>query len=192
MKKVLLVAAMMLSSAAMFAQHAVGSFTLQPKAGVSIANLTNVDDSDPRWGLTAGAELEYQATDIFSVSVGALYSIQGCKPGEGTTIKADYINVPILANVYVAKGFAVKFGVQPGFNVNSEWKMKGHGISASADLDAKSVDFSFPVGLSYEFASLPVVVDARYNWGVTKVFDTPDDTPKNSVFQVTVGYKFEL
>ena len=36
MKKILFVAALMLSSVSTFAQHAVGSFNLQPKVGVSI------------------------------------------------------------------------------------------------------------------------------------------------------------
>lgn len=192
MKKVLLAAALMLSSAASFAQHAVGSFTLQPKVGLNITDLTKVDDSDPRWGVAAGAELEYQATDIFSLSVGALYSMQGTKPDEGSTIKADYINIPILANVYVVKGLAVKLGIQPGFNVNSEFKVEAQGVSHSADIDAKTFDFTIPVGLSYEFSDIPVVIDARYNWGLTKVFDVTGDSPKNSVFQISVGYKFDL
>ena len=49
---------------------------------------------------------------------------------------------------------------------------------------------SIPVGLSYEYAN--VVLDARYNWGVTKVADLGDNSPKNSVFQITLGYKFDL
>ena len=35
-----------------------------------------------------------------------------------------------------------------------------------------------------------VCLDARYNIGVTKVMDGTDS--KNSVFQVTLGYKFKL
>ena len=54
--------------------------------------------------------------------------------------------------------------------------------------DVKSVDFSIPVGLSYEYANFQL--DARYNWGVSKVID--DDDEKNSVFQITLGYKFKL
>ena len=41
MKKLLLMAAVMLSSVGAFAQHAVGSFTLQPKVGINIAKLTS-------------------------------------------------------------------------------------------------------------------------------------------------------
>ena len=77
MKKLLLMAAVMLSSVGAFAQHAVGSFTLQPKVGLNIASLTKNDGGDPRYGVAAGAEFEYQATDIFSLSFGALYSQQG-------------------------------------------------------------------------------------------------------------------
>lgn len=36
MKKIMLVAALMLSSVATFAQHAVGSFNIQPKVGLNI------------------------------------------------------------------------------------------------------------------------------------------------------------
>jgi len=191
MKKVILAAALMLSSVATFAQHAVGSFTIQPKVGLNIATLTKADGSDPRIGFVGGAEFEYQAADIVSLSFGALYSQQGCKydvSGVKTTSKLDYINVPVLANVYVAKGLAVKLGVQPGFNVNSSVKVAKGNTKVETDADAKSVDFSIPVGLSYEYNNF--VLDGRYNWGLTKVVDGADS--KNSVFQITLGYKFSL
>lgn len=191
MKKILMIAAVALASVGAYAQHAVGSFTLQPKVGMTIANLTDLDDSDPRIGFIGGVEGEYQATDIFSVSAGLLYSMEGAKYDLGNTtetLKLDYINIPILANVYVAKGLAVKLGVQPAFNVNSEYKIKAGGNSAETDIDAKSFDFSIPVGISYEYSN--VVLDARYNWGLTKTFENSDC--KNSVFQITLGYKFDL
>ena len=165
---------------------------MQPKIGMNIADLTKADDSEVRIGLAAGAEFEYQATDMVSVSFGALYSMQGCKGdvyGADGTVKLDYINVPILANVYVAKGFAVKLGLQPGFKVNSEVTLKKSGTSRSADLDGvKSVDLSIPVGVSYEYNNF--VLDGRYNFGVTKWSDDSDS--KHSVFQITLGYKFDL
>lgn len=199
MKKVLFAALMMFSSVGAFAQHAVGSFNLQPKIGVSIANLTDIKDSDPRVGLVAGVEGEYQASDIFSVSAGVLYSMQGAKStvsafGQSATAttKLDYINVPIMANVYVVKGLAVKLGIQPGFKVSSTKKTDVNTSlvsgSGSRDIKAQSVDFSIPVGISYEYSNFQL--DARYNWGLTKVFENGKD--KNSVFQITLGYKFDL
>lgn len=192
MKKILLTAVVMLASVASYAQQAVGTFTLQPKIGMNVASLTKCDGCDPRIGLAAGVEAEYQATDIFSVSAGLIYSMQGNKAkaeGVTQTTKLDYINIPILANVYVTKGLAVKLGVQPAFNVSDKVKQSGSGASIEAeDVGAESFDFSIPVGLSYEFNN--VVIDARYNFGVTNIADGGD--AKNSVFQFTLGYKFAL
>ncbi|WP_455063611.1 porin family protein [Prevotella sp.] len=191
MKKIMLVAALMLSSVATFAQHAVGSFNLQPKVGVSIANVTEFKGTDPRVGVVAGLEGEYQATDIFSVSAGVLYSMQGAKGNWGNLIDAtnrlDYINVPIMANVYVVKGLAVKLGVQPGFNVSNKISANNR---ATVDnlVKAQSVDVAIPVGVSYEYNNFQL--DARYNWGVSKAYKF--DKAKNSVFQITLGYKFDL
>ncbi len=197
MKKILLTAVVMLASVASYAQHAVGAFTLQPKIGMNVASLTKCDGADPRIGLAAGVEAEYQATDIFSVSAGVIYSMQGNKYdydvlGKKTvtkTNKLDYINIPILANVYVVKGLAVKLGIQPAFKVNDQIKTSVDEGSTTADVDkAESFDFSIPVGLSYEYSN--VVFDARYNFGVTNIADGGDS--KNSVFQFTLGYKFAL
>lgn len=192
MKKILLTAVVMLASVASYAQQAVGTFTLQPKIGMNVASLTKCDGCDPRIGLAAGVEAEYQATDIFSVSAGLIYSMQGNKAKEeGVTLttKLDYINIPILANVYVTQGLAVKLGVQPAFNVSDKQKLSGGKASVEAeDVGAESFDFSIPVGLSYEYNN--VVFDARYNFGVTNIADGGDS--KNSVFQFTLGYKFAL
>lgn len=199
MKKIILSAAIMLASVGAYAQHAVGSINLQPKIGVNIANVTETKDTDPRVGLAAGLEAEYQVSDIFSLSAGAIYSMQGTKrdwENAGAkytaTTKLDYINVPILANVYVTKGLAVKLGVQPGFKVNAKYDTKttvlGAAVKTSSERDIKSVDFSIPVGISYEYANFQL--DARYNWGLTKIYKHGDD--KNSVFQITLGYKFDL
>lgn len=199
MKKLVIMAALALSSVGAFAQQAVGTWSVTPKVGMNIANITD-GNGDSRIGLVAGGEFEYQATDMVSVTAGALYSMQGSKvTGDGikSTLKLDYINVPILANVYVAKGLAVKLGVQPAFKVNSEFKIGGYSSDIIND-SFKSFDFSIPVGISYEYMNF--VIDARYNWGITKVakdvrlgdfeFDGADG--KNSVFQITLGYKIPL
>lgn len=195
MKKIILMAVMALATVSSFAQHAVGTFTIQPKVGFNLANVTD-GDGDIRVGAVAGAEFEYQISDIFSLSAGALYSMQGCK-GEvnvegfdvDATVKLDYLNIPILANVYVTKGLAVKLGIQPGFNITSKASVEKSGTKVTTDLDGiNSVDFSIPVGLSYEINNF--VIDARYNLGVSKIMDGSDS--KNSVFQFTLGYKFAL
>ena len=118
--------------------------------------------------------------------------MQGAKANIGNLIDAtnrlDYINVPIMANVYVVKGLAVKLGVQPGFNVSNKLKVNNLDAYDNPFAKAQSVDFSIPVGVSYEYSNFQL--DARYNLGLTKVFENGKD--KNSVFQITLGYKFDL
>ena len=194
MKKLLVMAAMVLSSVGAFAQYNAGDVTIQPKVGLSIADYTDADNSKTRAGVVAGAELEYHVSPMFGLSAGLLYSMQGCKHDEDkatVTLKNDYINIPVLANVYVAPGLALKAGLQPGFKVSSKAKAKVGGTSVSTDIDDdvfKSFDLSVPVGISYEYMN--ICLDARYNIGVTKVMDGADS--KNSVFQITLGYKFAL
>jgi len=193
-------AVVMLTSVATYAQHAVGSVALKPMVGVTLANVTDLS-ADMKVGLVAGGELEYQMTDRFSLSGGLLYSMEGCKfdanYGSVANVKTkynlEYLNVPILANFYVAPGFALKAGIQPGFKMNAKYKTDGNvaGFSGSTegDIDGfNSVNFSIPVGLSYEFSDF--VIDARYNWGISKIIDNTDC--KSSVFQFTLGYKFDL
>lgn len=45
MKKLFVMAAMVLSSVGAFAQYNAGDVTIQPKVGLSIADYTDVDDS---------------------------------------------------------------------------------------------------------------------------------------------------
>lgn len=192
MKKMIFAAVIMMASTSAFAQHEAGSFTIQPKVGINIAKVTKSDGADPRIGLVAGAEAEYQVNDWFSVAGGLLYSMQGCKEkasGVTATAKLDYLNVPIVANFYVLKGLALKAGIQPGFKLSAKEKISGGGTSISGDIDhVKGFDLSIPVGLSYEISNF--VIDGRWNVGATKFMKHADS--QHSVFQFTLGYKFGL
>ena len=183
MKKFMMIVAMAFATLTASAQAEAGTLTLKPLVGINVANITD-DDGDAKVGLAAGAELGYQLNESFAVTAGAIYSMQGAK-SEGVKLNLDYINIPILANYYITKGLAVKAGIQPAFKVKSEAKAD----VVSVDMDGfKSFDLSIPVGLSYEISDF--VIDARYNWGMTKVLEGFDS--KNTVFQFTVGYKFAL
>ena len=73
---------MLLATVATYAQQAVGTLTLQPKVALNIASITESDGSDPRIAPAIGAELEYQFTDIFSLSGGVIYSIYKTRKAE--------------------------------------------------------------------------------------------------------------
>ena len=206
MKKIIAMAVLVLSSVGAFAQYSAGDFTLQPKVGLNVSNLTDYsEDGDTDWkaGLAIGVEGEYHINNWLGISAGLLYSQQGTKGSDGVGIddvkfNFDYLNVPILANFYVAKGLSLKAGIQPGFNVSKKAKYQGVSVDFDKVLDKlddgkfqgkfQTVDFSVPIGIAYEYAGF--CIDARYILGGTNVIKDVDG--KNQVFQLTLGYKFKL
>ena len=175
----------LLTATSMFAQPEAGTFTLQPSAGIAIASLSG-DGTKAKVGFQGRFEGAYQVTDAFAVSLGLGCSQYGAKAeNSDTKYNLAYITVPVLANYYLVNGLAVKTGVEVGFKSRAESKNGGNKEDIK---DVKSVIMSIPVGASYEYKN--VVLDARYNIGVTKAFK--EDNAKQSAFVVTFGYKFEL
>ncbi|MBP3287152.1 MAG: PorT family protein [Prevotella sp.] len=147
MKKLMMVAAMMIAAVSANAQNEVGQITLKPTVGLNIATMTKGEDTKVRPGFIAGVEAEYGVSENFGVTAGIFYSQQGVK-GKNTafgeldfdedanliggwvfegdaTMKLDYINIPIMAQYYPIKGLALKAGIQPGFNVSKKVKLDG-------------------------------------------------------------------
>lgn len=162
------------------AQAEVGSITIMPKVGLTFADLTDASGSDMKIGLVAGAEAEYQMNEKFSLGAGLLYSMQGCKIEENYNM--DYICIPLLAQYEVKSGLKVKAGLQPAFLMSAKWD--GNDVKDACE----TFDLSIPVGVSYQISDF--VLDARYNFGLSKAFKVGDS--KNSVIALTVGYKFAL
>ena len=146
MKKVFLAVCMCLLALHVDAQRPKGTFSLVPRVGACIANLSGNEvvvlsgssgqnrvlksKYNPRFA--AGLDLEYQAFPTTSFSVGALYSQQGCRFSEYESKEAnvivsidhhrekfDYVQLPLMVNQYVMEGLALKAGVQFGFLVNA-------------------------------------------------------------------------
>jgi len=196
MKRLMIVAVMMAMTIATSAQNEEDQFTVKPMVGMNIANITNIDGSS-RLGLAIGAEMEYGLSSRFGITAGLLYSMQGEEQEldyryvDGKLkYNLGYLNVPILANFYVMPGLAIKAGLQPGFCVDKKFKASAEGVSLDQDISGvQTVDLSIPVGVSYEVNRF--VVEARYNWGLTNIFD--DNTSyRNSVFMISLGYKLPL
>ena len=228
-------------TADLMAQNQTGKLSIKPMVGVNFSGFSNaaIDIYQTKVGLTGGAELEYGVNPWLGLSLGLMYSQQGAKIDgsfDATVIdengvnwytktqmdgklKCNYLNLPLMANVYIPaiKGFAVKVGFQVG--ILSSDKMKADIIQVTHNLDApivgyvdtydynnpegtvsystdmsdvcKSVDFGFPLGLSYEYKN--IVLDARYFFGLTKIDKTDNpDSARNQYLSITLGYKFNL
>ena len=221
MKKFFMIAAMAVATLTANAQYRAGTWSIQPKVGVTITSVTNLNnnigpiigagraESQTYVGATIGGEVEYQIDKQFSVAAGIGYIMQGKQwddyvnaTGKAKDLKLElgYVNVPIVLNYQIFKGFAVKAGMQFAFLTNAKMKATeettGRTESYSEDVKSQmsSFDFSIPVGASYEFSN-HIIIDARYNIGVTKVNKESVagySDCHNSVLLATVGYKFKM
>ena len=199
MKKILMIAAMMVATVAAKAQFEPGTFTLQPKVGVTLATISS-DDSKFKFGMAAGIEGQYQLNNWFGLSAAVMYSQQGAKV-KNTDVKLnlEYINIPIMAKFYVTKGLSLNVGMQPGFMTKAKIKAEGRNVDIKSNCN--KFDFSIPMSIAYEFEN-GLTFEARYTTGLTNVgkdfFDSSSSSwdkayqNKNEVLMLTVGYKFEL
>lgn len=223
MKKFFLIALLMMVTMASNARTKEGTLSLQPRTGFIVSTLTNMPklpldeevilDNTYLMGVLFGADLEYQLTDMVSISTGLNYTLQGSKwkdykvvgiDVKNTKIELGYVNVPLLANVYLYKGLAVKSGVQLGFMTNAKMKsfMSFYDNTGQIDIpldvdimdECRKVDVSIPVGVSYEFDN-HFVVDARYNFGLTNINKSDalsEEGMKNALFIISFGYKINF
>ena len=234
MKKFIMMAALMVVAVSANAQFEPGTFSIQPKLGANISWLSNTPnmplgefdnkyielDKSPIAGALVGVEAEYQLANMFSLAAGLNFSMQGSGWSDfdekisdvkieikDNKMNLGYINVPVVANVYLFKGFAIKAGVQVGFLVRANYEVTAtyrddkasQNLSTKFDQsikdECKKVDLSIPIGVSYQVPTIPIVIDARYNLGLTKVIKESEEgykDLKNNVIQLTVGYKFAL
>lgn len=186
------------------------------KAGPNISSYIgkDADDAEAKAGFHAGILAEFKFTDKISLQPEILYSEQGAQSeyagfdsdgvyDEKLTSRQNYITVPIMAKYYIIPGLSVEAGPQVGFLVGSEYEFEktynwlGFEFTETATLDAKDfhkkVDFGAAVGAAYDM-SFGLFFGARYYAGLTNIGDPEEgereSKVKNSVFQLSVGYKF--
>lgn len=222
MKRLIVLSVIVILVTLASAQEPVGTWSLKPMVGVNRSNYEGDDCrwAMPKWGLTAGLEIGYQANSFMEVSLGAQYSQQGSmihdeyaiSPNSSNSwshddvkLTANYINVPLLANFYLVKGLALKTGLKFGFLLKAEedvnFRYEDGSVGKGADLmdGFKKFELSIPIGVSYEYRGF--VVDARYYYPLSKcntnefnIWSGVEGKKgiRTSVLQLTLGYKFAL
>ena len=154
MRKLYILAIAALSALGAFAQPKAGTISVIPKLGLNLSNLTNQDilysSTNPEYqpttikskfreGIVFGADVQYQLTDRFALSLGALYSKEGCRYSDISDsykqnniryvsltadqhIAVDYLNIPLVAHFYIADNLALNAGVQLGIALSAHQK----------------------------------------------------------------------
>lgn len=176
MKKIMFIAVVaFFSTTALTAQTTFGA-----KAGVNFASLTgdDVEDLESLTSFHLGLIAEFMVSENFAIQPEVLYSAQGAKEGD-LKLNLDYLSIPVMLKYYVSNGLSIEAGPQVGFNVKSE--MEGE------DIEDIKTDIGAGLGLGYTLAQ-GLFFQARYNFGFSDIHD--DIAAKNSVMQLSVGYRF--
>lgn len=169
------------------------------KAGLNVSNFTGYqEDVKSLNGFHIGGFTELKVAKKFAIQPEFLFStqgttIEGFNGNSNSSIKLNYLNIPVLGKYYITDAFTVEAGPQIGFLLSA--KNKGED-----DHDYyKTLDFGLNVGCGYEFTD-NISLGVRYTFGLTNVADNSDipvDNPdlynlsfKNSNFALSLAYKF--
>jgi hypothetical protein len=158
------------------------------KAGLNISSLDVKQgvDWDAKAGFHFGGLAHVHLTPHFAVQPEIVFSQQG---GEYNSDKwkINYLNIPVLLQYMTGSGFRLQTGPQLGFALSSE--VKQGDIEIDNDDDVNTIDFSWSFGASYLFPG-GIGVDARYNHGITNIYEPEVPEVRNRVFQLGVFYQF--
>lgn len=169
------------------------------KAGLNVSNFTGYqEDVKSLTGFHIGGFTELKVAKKFAIQPEFLFStqgttIEGFNGNSNSSIKLNYLNIPVLGKYYITDAFTVEAGPQIGFLLSA--KNKGED-----DHDYyKTLDFGLNVGCGYGFTD-NISLGVRYTFGLTNVADNSelstvypnldDLTFKNSNFALSLAYKF--
>ena len=202
MKKVLMLIATAIVCVSASAQVQFGA-----KVGFDMTHFWG-EDAPSGWqpNYQVGLMMEYKFNPKFAIAPEVVFAAQGGKetdkidveevPGmveAKGTFHTNYINVPLMLKFYATPAFSIDFGPQVGFNVYSKMTASGKAgnFEAKETIDFKdmtnTVDFGLGLGATYNLTN-NAFVQARYNLGLTKVFE--DSQVKNGNLQIAFGMKF--
>ena len=189
MKKLMILAVMMVATLTASAQQKVGTWSITPTGTFNLATIVgdNTDDMSMKVGLGAGADAMYQLSSLVGLSGGLYYSMQGANGKGDVKYNVDELLIPLMANFYVYPNLALRVGLQPGFIVDA--KVKSDKVEVDSSDSFQSVEISLPLGISYEISNF--VIGARYNLGLAKI-NKGNGSWRNSVLMFSLGYKIPL
>lgn len=212
MKKKLLLALMFIFTLGTVKAQSYDFISYGVKAGVNLSSVSGLSslESAVEAGFTGGLSIEVRPFELVGISADVLYCKDGFKSNDlqvenwTATYSADlgYIDIPIMAKVYVWNGLSVNVGFMPSLLASSKFEFSLNGVSMDeSPIQASSAAFSIPVGVSWKFMNM-FSVEARYNipvsqlsshvetyYGSTTV-DASDYNLKRQAFSFLVGITF--
>ncbi|MCZ4407435.1 porin family protein [Cryomorphaceae bacterium 1068] len=159
------------------------------KGGLNFSNL-NIEDNEGQLllGYHAGAFLNIPLSDAFSVQPEVLFSTKGSKTtynidileleGE-STLRLNYIEVPLLGVLNLGEVAQINFGPYLGFLSTAKFDLEGDFAGSDFENTEKldqdffnGFDYGLAIGIALNFNAIQV--GARYSHGLAKIEDSPE------------------
>ncbi len=149
-------------------------FSLMPRLGVGGSTFWGDDAGgcDMRASLTAGLDVNYRLNRLISFTSGVGFAMRGADIDDraGGYLRINHIDIPMLINFHVGRGWSFYTGVQPSFKVWS--KYRAGGVEYDGD-DLSSYDVSIPIGVNYTLPS-GINFGVRATLGGVSIVDDDD------------------
>ncbi len=171
------------------------------KGGLNIANLTNLEDIGNSKSVTSfhiGGTVSFKFAEFYTLQPEILYSKQGSEVslnGFNNELKIDlnYLSISVNNKFYVGKN-GLNFQIAPVVDI----------LLNHENVDSpQEVDIAIVGAIGYDFAS-GISITAGYKQGIADLFGRNvntgtgtqttsfSDLVLNQVFQISVGYQFDL
>ena len=184
-----------------------GGFSIRPYAGINVSSITvgSQEVSKSIIGFHGGVEAEYRLNYLFGISAGVGFSAEGGKmkypmnsgflAHGGDTEKWNYLEVPVLARIYLTEYLAFEGGVEPGVRLSAK--------EGSRDVKnkLKKTKWQIPVGVQGEYKN--VTLNLRYHFCLGTVLSDETDFGvggekyklqdfTSHLLTLTLGYRFRF
>lgn len=158
------------------------------KAGGNMAILSGTFNHPDSWtvfkrGLHFGLFGDFRVAKAIALQPEIVYSAQGFRKitwGNEITTSLNYLNIPVMAKIYLGKSFYLQTGPQLGILLSA--REKGNGFQGTAfqfeidenvKKDYKSSDLSICFGLGVDLLKR-FSISGRYNLGLTNLDNGPN------------------
>jgi hypothetical protein len=172
---------------------AQSELTFGVKGGANFTGFhTGSSTFSSEFGINLGGIAEYSLSDRFSIQAELLFNQKAgtftIKDNSNFVLgsvvsKLGYIDIPIIAKIYIGDKFSFEVGPQFGFNISEKTEFNDSEIES----ETNTLDTAIVGGFGYQFEQ-GLFIQARYGYGLSEVFE--NDKYKNSVISLSLGYKF--
>lgn len=165
------------------------------KGGLNLATWSNNNSGvgyQNRAAYNAGLFAQVHVSPQLAIQPEVVYSSQGTKytvANQEHNLALNYVNIPVMIQAMVGRGFFAEAGPQLGFLTGTADKVNDVETNYFTTSDFKKTDVAVGFGVGYSGLS-GLGLGARYNLGLTNINNVGNNSIKNNVLQIDLTYKF--